>query len=115
MRNDKKDVVGTHFIEDENGNHKIKESEFRERRKRYFETLLNDENNNELEKESPVEGPIQEVTEGDVNKALKGMKNNKAPRPSGLTNDLLEKAGKTGIRELTKTFKKVVQKNGIKA
>ena len=32
------------------------------------------------------------------------MKNNRASRPSGVTSDLLKKAGKTGLRTLTRIF-----------
>ena len=77
----KKFKLAEQIRNDKSRNTLHKRRKWKERWKKYFETLLNDENDNELEEESLVEGLIQEVTEGDVNKALKGMRNNKAPGP----------------------------------
>jgi hypothetical protein len=49
MRNSKRDVVGTNFIKDENGNIRIEEEDVREQWRGYFQTLLNEENDYELE------------------------------------------------------------------
>jgi hypothetical protein len=49
MRNSKRDVVRTNFIKDENGNIRIEEEDVREQWRGYFQTLLNEENDYELE------------------------------------------------------------------
>ena len=40
-----------------------------------------------------VEGPLYEITEQELEKALKGMKNDRAAGPSGLTSDMLNMRG----------------------
>jgi hypothetical protein len=51
-----------------------------------------------------VEGPIENVTEKEMEKALKEMKNCKAPEPSSMTIDMLKKAGRTDVKELTHIY-----------
>ncbi len=108
MKKDKKDVQGINYIKDENGAIKIEEAEVRDRWKRYFEELLNDENENVIEEVSVVEGPIEDVTEEEVKRAVKGMKNGKAPGPSGVTADMFKSAGRTGVKELLRVFRRIV-------
>ena len=43
-----------------------------------------------------AEGPLCEITEQEVEKALKGMKNDRAAGPSRLTSDMLKYVGCTG-------------------
>ena len=107
MRKDRKDVHGTKYIKDENGNIVVKEKEVRDRWRRYFSTLLNEENPNHIEDVEVIEGPIQEISLDEVNGALKTMKNNKAPGPSGITSDIIKLAGETGIIELHRTLQKI--------
>ena len=46
--------------------------------------LLNGENDRELEVVEDVEGPLHEITEQEVERAPKGMKNVRAAGPSGI-------------------------------
>ena len=39
-----------------------------------------------------IEGPLQEITEQEVERAQKGMKNGRVAGPSGLTSDMLKYA-----------------------
>ena len=50
--------------------------------------------------EGPVVGPLNGVTRGEVEGALRGMKNGKAARPSGMTSNLPKFAGAMGVWEL---------------
>ncbi len=52
-----------------------------------------------------MEGSIKEVSE-EVMRALRGMKSGRAPGPTGVTSDLLRRAGITG--ELTRIFRSIV-------
>ena len=55
--------------------------------------------------------PLYEITEQEVEKALKGMKNDRAAGPSGLTSDMLKYARRTGVLELLRVFQKI-RRNG---
>ena len=104
MRKDRQDIRGTNFIRDENGGIEIKGESVREIWRRYFEELLNVENENRIEEEPCVEGPIEEVSRKEVEDALKCMKNGRASGPSGVTSELLKYAGSSGIDELLLIF-----------
>ena len=68
---------------------------------------MNEENPNHIEDVEVIEGPIQEISLDEVNGALKTMKNNKVPGPSGITSDMVKLAGETGIIELHRTLQKI--------
>ena len=108
MKKDHKDVQGSNFIKDETGAIKIEDTGVQDRWRRYFSVLLNDENENDIEEVSMVEGPIEDITEDEVERAVKGMKNGKASGPSGVTADMFKGAGKTGVTELQRVFRRVV-------
>ena len=80
MKKERKDVTGAMYIKDETGNIIMKEEEIIERWKSYFDELLNEASEYQLEKERKVEGPIRGVTEEEVEGSLKNMKNSKVPR-----------------------------------
>ena len=107
MRKDRKYVHVTKYIKDENGNIVVNEKEVRERWRRYFSALLNEENQNHIEDVEVIEGPILEISLDEVNGALKTMKNKRAPGPSGITSDMVKLAGETGIIELHRTLQKI--------
>ena len=75
--------------------------------------LLNGENFSELEVVEAVEGPLHEITEQEVEMALKGMKNSRAAVPSRLTSDMLKYAGWTGMTELLKAFQKIMRSGTV--
>ena len=111
MRKEKKDVVGGIYVKDENGSIKVDEQDVKERWRKYFENLLNEENPYELEGVGMVEGPVEEVREEEVRNAVKKMKNGKAPGPSGFTVDMVKAAGENGVKEITRALRKV-QRDG---
>ena len=49
-----------------------------------------------------------DISEVEVERALRAMKANKAPGPSGVTSDLLKFAGRTGIAQITNVFQKIM-------
>ena len=75
MRKDRRDVDGTNLIKSDTGEIKIQATEVCGRWREYFEVLLNGENESEFDVVEAVEVPLYEITEQDVEKALKGMKN----------------------------------------
>ena len=74
--------------------------------KEYFETLLNGENESELEVKEAVKGPLHEITEQEGERARQGMKSGRAAGPSGLMSGWLKYAGCTGMTELMRFFRK---------
>ena len=84
-----------------------------ERWKSYFDELVNEANEYHLEEESKVERPIRQVTEEEVKGSLKNMKNGQASGPSGVTSDLLKGAGVTGVKELTKGYKRIEEEERV--
>ncbi|XP_063868230.1 uncharacterized protein LOC135104629 [Scylla paramamosain] len=110
MKKEKEDITGAKYIKDERGIIKIKEKEILERWRCYYENLL-EENEHNLEEVDMVKVLIEEISEEEVNRALKGMKRGKAPGPTGITSDLMKKAGV--IRELTWVFRGIIDKGDI--
>ena len=109
MKKDKSDILGTNFIKKEDGNIVIESESVRGVWKEYFESLLNEENENQFEEEPAVEGPIEDITIDEVSAAIKRMKNRKAAGPSGVTSDLFKFAGETGVEQLLKLFRGIFQ------
>ena len=108
LKKDKKDIIGGYFVKGANGEIETTESDIRDRWKNYFDGLLNVENPSVLDDVECVEGPLQDVTCGEVVAALKAMKPNKAPGPSGLSCDILKSAGGTVTEQLTRIFQHIM-------
>ncbi len=102
MKEERKDVFGARYVKGEHGNIKVEEAHIMQRWKRYFSELLNEGNQYEIEDHLKVEGPIPGVTEKEVEEALRKMKRERAPGPSGVITYLLKYAGETGVREMKK-------------
>ena len=64
---------------------KANDTEIMDRWKEYFMVLLNEHNDYEIDESAKTKGPLREITEVEVEAALKGMKKGKAAGPSGLT------------------------------
>jgi hypothetical protein len=79
----------------------VEEKEIMECWRDYFEKLLNEQNEYQIDNTAKVEGPVKEITEKEVETALKEMKKGKAAGPTGVTSDLLKATGRVGVRELT--------------
>ena len=82
----------------------MNDNEIMDRWKEYFMVLLNEHNDCKINETAKTEGPLREITEIEVEAALKGMSKGKATGPSGLTSELLQATGKVGIRELRDIF-----------
>ena len=66
------------MIKDQQGEVLTDGKKIKERWKEYYTTLLNKENQrDELEDTSPVEGPIEELTRKEIRDAIKAMKKGK--------------------------------------
>ena len=64
----------------------------------YFEDLLNVENPRDpLEQVEAVEGPEDEISYTEIEKAVKQMHNNKAPGPSGITAEMIKALDEVGV------------------
>ena len=64
----------------------------------YFEDLLNVENPRDpLEQVEAVEGPEDEISYTEIEKAVKQMRNNKAPGPSGITAEMIKALDEVGV------------------
>ena len=109
MKRDKKDIVGGYFIKSDAGEIVTEEGAIQEVWRKYFCKLLNEENPSEIPEVCRVEGPILDVSEEEVEKALRAMKTNKAPGPSGVCSDLLKYAGRPGIQQITRVFQKIME------
>ena len=75
----------------------------------YFDGLLNEENENEIEHVEPVEGPILDVTEEEVERAVTSMKANRASGPSGLSSDVLRAAAEPVVKKMTDVFQCIMR------
>ena len=58
MKKDRKDITGTNCIKSADGNIMIDSVQVAERWKEYYQTLLNEENENQFEEVDKVLGPI---------------------------------------------------------
>ena len=106
-------MEGTNFVKSNTGEIKIEATEVCGRWREYFEVLLNGENESEFDGVEAVEGPLYEITEQEVEKALKGMKNDRAAGPTGLTSDMLKYVGHTGVLELLRVFQKILRNGTV--
>ena len=85
MRKERKDIIGSKYVRNENGTLKVKEEESYGKVERLFSSLLNKTNEYQLEEEDKVKGLIWGVAEQIVEQALKSMKVGKALGPFGVT------------------------------
>ena len=97
----RQDTKSVNIIRDKHGKILSDEEAIRARWKSYFEELLNVENEKEpLEIMDPTEGPESEITRKEIEDAMRQMKKNKAPGPSGITIEMLKPLEDAGIEWL---------------
>ena len=84
MKKERTDVPGSRFVKDESGNLLVESSSVAERWKHYFSRLLNEESDHQIEVCNPVYGPVDDITSGEVEKAISKMKDKRATVPSGV-------------------------------
>ena len=94
-------TIGGNCLKDENGKLVTGEENLKKEWKNYMEKLLNEENewdgNVEVDK---IEGPLQEISYEEVEKALKKMQCGKAAGPSGVMADQLKGGEEVVIEQL---------------
>ena len=96
MGKERREVTGAEYVKGERGNIQTAKEDILERWRSYFETLLDEKNEHELEETDMVQGSLDEISEEEFNRALNGVEKWKAPDPTGLCTDLLKKAGIIG-------------------
>ena len=79
-----------------------------------MEKLLNEENEwDEVVDADKIEGPELEISEDEVRKAIKKMKNGKAGGPSKFVADMLKAGGETVVRAFTELFYAIVKEGKV--
>jgi len=85
------DKMAVNIIKDKDGTILTDEKLVQERWKFYFEELLNKENPRDpLEYVETVEGREDEISRMEIEKAIKQVRSNKAPGPSGITAEMIK-------------------------
>ena len=93
----RQDLGQLNVIKDVDGNLLHRDEDIKRRWKEYFEELLNMENaREELQEVQRVEGPVMEIQETEVMRALRKMKNGKSPGPSELQIEMIKILGEEG-------------------
>ena len=107
MKKDKVDIVGSGFVKNADGNLLIEPGSVARRWEENFSRLLNEENENQIEVEHMVSGPIECVRREEVEVAMKKMKNRRATGPSGIAVEMLKGMGEIGIDEMTEALRSI--------
>ena len=71
---------------DKKGDICVNDNEIMDRWREYFMELLNEQNDYEIDETARTEVPLREITEVEVEAALKGMSKGKAAGPTGWIN-----------------------------
>ena len=75
--------------------------------------MLNETSEYQLQRKDKVEGSIWGVTEPMVEQALNSVKVGTAPRPTGVTSDLIKPAGATGVKGLFQVCESIEQEGEV--
>ena len=81
LKNYKKYIVGGYFIKNNAGQIVTEESGIQEVWREYFGALLSEEKPTLLTEKSCLEGPMTDISEMEVERALRAMNANKTPGP----------------------------------
>jgi len=101
----RQDKLSINTTKDRDGTILTDEKLIKERWKSYFEELLNVENPRDpLEQVEAVAGPEDEISCTDIEKAVKQMRNNKAPGPSGITAEMIKVLCELGFIQFSAAF-----------
>ena len=106
-----KDVQQVRVIKDADGSVLIGEERVRERWKKYFEELMNTENDRErrLDDGGRVNEAIPKISTREVRSALKRMKSNKAVGPDDIPVEAWRCLGEVGVEFLTRLFNNILE------
>ena len=104
-----KDVQQVRLMKDENGNVLTNPEDVLERWKKYFEKLMNEENDRErTENVGPVNEEVESISKEEVKSALRKMKCGKAVGPDELPAEVWKCLRDLGIEFLSRLFNKLV-------
>ena len=113
VRNNKENIGGR-CLKNDDGKIISGEENLKKRWKEYMEKLLNEENEwDELVDADMIEGPEIEISEDEVRKAIKKMKNGKAGGPSELVADMLKAGGETVVKSFTELCNAIVREGKV--
>ncbi|EYC20769.1 hypothetical protein Y032_0021g411 [Ancylostoma ceylanicum] len=108
------DVTEVRAVKNEDGEVLRDAVAVKERRRAYFEHLLNEEFlRKERNSAEPVAGPIQPWTVDEVRMAMKKMKAGKASGPDGIPVEAWRSLGELGVRWLTMFFNNITRSEKI--
>ena len=114
MTRERQDIVSVKCVKNAKGEVMKDQDTIREIWKQYMEKLLNEENEWDSNVECNVkEGPSCTIGRDEVVKALKQMRDGKAPGLSGVASELMKAAGDVGIEWLTDLCDKIIQERKI--
>ena len=104
-----KDVQHVRVIKDENGNVMVNSEAVLKRWKKYFEKLMNEENNRDprTEEAEVVNEEVNCVSREEVKNSLRRMKKGKAVGPEELPVKVWKYVGEMGIKFLTRLFNRL--------
>ena len=105
-----KDLLHVRVIKDENGNVMVNSEPVLKRWKKYFEKLMNEENNREprTEEAEVVNEEVNCVSGEEVKNALRRMKKGKAVGPDELPVEVWKRMEETGIKFLTRLLNRLL-------
>ena len=105
----REDNITSPFVNDESGKLQVVGEDVKGRWKEYFEKLLNEENpfTAQLPHHDPISTPQPDISQAEVEKALKKMKGGKAVGPDGVAADMVKALDDVGVRWLTRVIQAV--------
>ena len=107
-------TLGGKCLKDDNGKTISGDENIKKRWKAYMEKLLNEENEwDEIIDVDKVEGPQQEISKEEVEKAIANMRNGKAAGPSGVVSDMVKAGGKTMVESFTDLCNGIIKEGKI--
>lgn len=111
-----RDIVGEGCVKNTDGKIVVDEDKQLEVWRAYYDKLSNEEfpwNKETLTEADMRSGPCENISLEEVRAAVKKMKINKAPGPSGVVADMLKAAGETGLIWLTDVCNAVVKEGRV--
>ena len=82
-----------------------------ERWRRYFQELLNEEYENQIEECDVVEGPIESIAEEEVRTAISKMKDKRATGPCGVSAEMFKAMEGVDVKEVTAALQQIAQES----
>ncbi|XP_064089905.1 uncharacterized protein LOC135203904 [Macrobrachium nipponense] len=110
----RQDLAKLGVIRDRDGNIVYRDENIEKRRRKYFEQLLNIENEREeMEEAQRVEGPVVKIQDREIKRALSKMKNGKASGPSEFQIEMIKLLGTEGEKWMLDILKAIWEEEEI--